>query len=89
MVEGIACNAGAAFSPAPRRGTLTGDFRSGLEIVNAPFSDAVRVGAKAMFMLRLLPGVRMTGTLAESREKLAPVTRSECRSTFLLLVLVI
>jgi hypothetical protein len=75
IVDGEACSPGAGFSPEPKSGTLTGVFRSGLEIVSTPLSaEAALEGAKRMLTLRLIPGARTTGALAERRVKLAPET---------------
>jgi len=77
---GEAVSAGVAFSPEPERGTLTGAFKSELEITSEPEASEVLAGAKTTVTLTCAPAGNITGTFAEESVNPEPETRSCSRS---------
>ena len=71
---GEAVSAGVAFSPEPERGTLTGAFKSELEITSEPEAFEVLAGAKTTLTLTCPPTGNITGTFAEESVNPEPET---------------
>ena len=73
---GDATSAGVAFSPEPESGTLTGAFKSELEITNEPEAPEVLEGAKTTLTLTCALAGSITGTFAGESANPEPETRS-------------
>jgi hypothetical protein len=87
---GETASAGVAFSPEPESGTLTGAFKSELEITSEPEAPEVLEGAKTTLTLACAPTGNITGTFAEEESvNPEPETRSCSRAMDSALELVI
>ena len=73
---GDAVSAGVAFSPEPESGTLTGAFKSELEITSEPEAPEALEGAKTTLTLTCAPTGSITGTFAGESVNAEPETRS-------------
>ena len=71
---GEIASAGAAFSPSPESGTLTGAFKSGPEITSAPVWPAADGGANTTLSSMWLPAAKRTGAFTEESENPVPET---------------
>ena len=72
MDEGETERAGAAFSPEPESGTVTGILRSELAMISEPAVCALLEGAKTMLRLACFPGASSTGDFTGESAKPAP-----------------
>ena len=73
---GEAASAGVAFSPEPESGTLTGAFKSELEMTSEPEAPEALEGAKTTLTLICAPTGSITGTFAGESVNPEPETRS-------------
>jgi hypothetical protein len=73
---GEIASVGVAFSPEPESGTLTGAFKSELEMTSEPEAPEVLEGAKTTLTLACAPTGNIAGTFAEESVNPEPETRS-------------
>jgi len=86
---GEAASAGVAFSPEPESGTVTGAFKSELEMTSEPEAPEALEGANTTLTLTCAPTGNITGTFAGESVNPEPETRSCSRSMASALELVI
>jgi hypothetical protein len=85
--DGCDCNWGAAFSPEPARGILTGASRSELESAREPEATDALLGEKTKVTLRDFPEGSVKGVLTGESVNPDPETCSASKLTGSLLVL--
>src|SRR5260370_18615498 len=86
---GGTASAGAAFSPSPESGMVTGAFRSGPETTSAAVWPAADGGAKTTLSSMWLPAAKRTGAFTEESENPVPETCKLLRLTGFAVELVI